>query len=144
MLARDEHHEHVRRALLRDGWTITHDPLRVRWGARDMYIDLGAERLIAAEKAERKIAVEVKSFGGLSPIDDLEKAIGQFVIYHDVLAAVEPERTLYLAVSDLVYDDIFSEPIGQLLVEKRRVRLMVFSTETESIREWTPEPPMVK
>jgi hypothetical protein len=140
MPARDLHHEQVRRALIRDGWTITHDPLRVRWGARDMYIDLGAEQLLAAEKAERKIAVEIKSFGSPSPLDDLEKALGQFVLYHDVLATVEPERVLYLAVSDLVYEDIFAEPIGQLLMEKQRIRLMVYSPETESIRSWTPEP----
>ena len=42
-----------------------------------MYVDLGAERLIVAEKAEQRIAVEIKSCVGDSEIDDLEKAIGQ-------------------------------------------------------------------
>ncbi len=41
----------MRRALERDGWTITHDPLRLRWGAKDLYVDLGAEQILAAEKA---------------------------------------------------------------------------------------------
>lgn len=144
MPARDQHHDHVRRALANDGWTITHDPLRLRWGVRDMYVDLGAQQLLAAEKAERKIAVEIKSFAGPSPIDDLEKAIGQFILYHDVLASVEPERVLYLAVSEMIYLDIFSEPVGQLLLEKRRVRLVVFSLEKEVIRQWTPEPPIAE
>jgi XisH protein len=141
MPARDQQHEHVRRALINDGWTITHDPLRLRWGLRDLYVDLGAERLLAAEKAQRKIAVEIKSFVGSSLIDDLEKAVGQFVLYYDVLERIEPERVLYLAVSEKVYLDIFEEPIGQLLLAKRRVRLMIFSSDTEAIQQWTPEPP---
>jgi hypothetical protein len=67
-------------------------------GRKDMYIDLGAEQLLAAEKAERRIAVEIKSFVGVSDMEDLEKALGQYVVYHDVLAEIEPERVLYLAV----------------------------------------------
>ncbi len=76
MPARDHDHERVRRALISDGWVITHDPLRLRWRVRDLYVDLGAERLLAAEKGQQKIAVEIKSFRGLSVVDDLEKASG--------------------------------------------------------------------
>ncbi len=100
MPARDRYHNQVRNALVKDGWVITHDPLRLSWGLKDMYVDLGAELLLAAEKGARKIAVEVKTFGGLSEMDDLEKAIGQFVLYHDVLARVEPDRELYLAIPE--------------------------------------------
>jgi len=81
MPARDLYHNSVKRALVKDGWTITHDPLRLSWGSKDMYVDLGAERLIAAEKAKQRIAVEVKSFVGDSEMDDLEKAIGQYIVY---------------------------------------------------------------
>ena len=45
----------------------THDPLRLKWGVKDMYVDLGAEQLVTAEKAGRKIAVEIKSFVGALP-----------------------------------------------------------------------------
>jgi hypothetical protein len=62
------------------------------YGARDMYIDLGAEQLLAAQKEARKIAVEVKSFLGPSMMTELERALGQYVVYHDVLATREPER----------------------------------------------------
>jgi hypothetical protein len=62
MPARDRYHDQVKTALQRDGWMITHDPLKLKWGAKDMYVDLGAEQLLAAEKGMRKIAVEVKSF----------------------------------------------------------------------------------
>ena len=69
---------------------ITHDRLHVRWGKKDMYVDLGAEQILAAEKGSRKIAVEVKSFLGLSEVADLEQAIGQYTVYHEVLFRVEP------------------------------------------------------
>ena len=50
MPARNRFHNQVRNALVQDGWTSTHDPLRLRWGVKDMFVDLGAERLLAAEK----------------------------------------------------------------------------------------------
>ena len=63
MPAKDVFHDVVKTALQKDGWTITDDPLYIRLGgAIDMYLDLGAEKVIAAEKAGRKIAVEIKSF----------------------------------------------------------------------------------
>ncbi len=76
MPARDMHHNTVKNALVKDGWTITHDPLTLKWGAKDMFVDLGAERLLAAEKAERKIAVEIKSFVGPSDSGRIGKSAG--------------------------------------------------------------------
>lgn len=144
MPARDLLHEHVRRALISDGWTITHDPLRLRWGKKDVYVDLGAERFVGAQKGEVRIAVEIKSFTGPSPVDALEKALGQFTLYHDILARLEPDRTLYLAVSETTYDDIFEEAMGQLLLANGRMKLLVFNLETEVIERWTPAPPTAK
>jgi hypothetical protein len=141
MPARDRYHDHVKHALLKDGWTITHDPLSLKWGVKDMYVDLGAERLLAAEKGQRKIAVEIKSFVGPSELDDLEKAVGQYILYHDVLARVEPDRILYLAVNEEIFVDLFEEPIGQLLLDNRRVRLIVFDPQTEEISRWMPTSP---
>jgi hypothetical protein len=141
MPARDRLHDHVRNALVRDGWTITHDPLHLRWGTKDMYVDLGAERFLGAEKAGRRIAVEIKSFAGPSLMLALEQALGQFTVYDDVLQRIEPERTLYLAVSEAIHQDLFEEPLGQLLLANGRLRLLVFATKDEVIERWTPEPP---
>lgn len=138
MPARDKYHDQVKSALVKDGWVITHDPLRLQWGLKDMYVDLGAELLLAAEKNQRKIAVEIKTFAGLSEMDDLEKAIGQYILYHDVLKKIEPDRELFLAVSEETFTDLFQEPIGTLLLENGRARLLVFDPQTEVIRQWTP------
>jgi XisH protein len=138
MPSRDIYHNTVKNALLKDKWTITHDPLRLELGKKDLYVDLGAEQLIAAENAERKIAVEIKSFVGRSDIDDLEKALGQYILYHDILSEREPERVLYLAIRSAVYTDLFEEPIGKLLINNGRLKLIVFDPRMEIILKWIP------
>lgn len=138
MPAKDIYHDCVRRALEKDAWKVTHDPLYLKWGRKEMYIDLGAEKLLSAEREGRKIAVEVKSFVGPSELQDLKEALGQYLLYHDVLARVEPERTLYLAVGESVYYELFEEPIGQLLLKNQRLCLMVFNPELEEIVQWIP------
>ena len=138
MPAKDLYHDTVRRALIQDGWTITHDPLRLKWGAKDMYVDLGAERLVAAEKTGQKIAVEIKSFSGLSEMADLEKAVGQYAVYYAVMAQTEPERRLYLAVDQEAFVDIFDEPLGQLLIETYQLQMIVFDQRREVILRWMP------
>lgn len=138
MPARDLHHERVKNALIKEQWIITHDPLRLQWGTKDMYVDLGAERLIAASKAGQKIAIEIKNFTGLSRVADLEQALGQYTLYYDVLSQVEPDRTLSLAIPSAVYSDLFAEPLGQLLLAKQRLRLAVFDPQLEVIEQWIP------
>ena len=90
--AKDIYHDCVKNALIKDGWNITHDPFKLEIGKKDLYIDLGAAQLLAATKTEQKIAVEIKSFIGRSDVDDLEKALGQYVLYFDILEDFEPER----------------------------------------------------
>ncbi|WP_437715366.1 element excision factor XisH family protein [Sorangium sp. So ce448] len=57
---------------------------------------------------------------------------------------VEPDRELYLAVSDTAYGDIFEDALGEILLDNRRMKLLVFNAETEAIERWTPEPPTAK
>ncbi len=49
MSKRDTYHEVVKQALIREGWTITHDPYSFD-AAPQLSTDLGAERLLAAER----------------------------------------------------------------------------------------------
>jgi Holliday junction resolvase-like predicted endonuclease len=69
-MAKDIFHDTVKLALQKDGWKITHDPYRLRYGIADIYIDFAAEEAIAAEKTRRKIALEIKSFLSGSNISD--------------------------------------------------------------------------
>jgi hypothetical protein len=138
MPARDLYHNTVKQALVKDGWTITHDPLRLTWGNKDLYVDLGAERLLAAEKAGQRIAVEIKSFVSDSEVDDLEKAIGQYVLYRAILAEREPDRVLYLAVPQRVLLSVFEEPLGKLLLKNDLARVIGFDPQAEAIVQWIP------
>jgi hypothetical protein len=138
MPARDIYHDTVKNALVKDGWTITHDPLILTIGSKDLFVDLGAQRLLAAEKGDQRIAVEVKSFGSRSEMRDLEQALGQYVLYADVLAGKEPERKLYLALTKEVYSDIFEEPVGKLLLRNKRVSLIIFDAQLEVLLQWIP------
>src|SRR5437016_3450439 len=99
MSARNIYHGAVVRALTADGWTITHDPLRLSFGGRDLFVDLGAERAtVAAERDGRRIAVEIQSFLTPSVVHDLEVAVGQYEIYRALLGEQDPDRVLWLAV----------------------------------------------
>jgi len=137
MPARDRYHDAVRNALVRDGWTITHDPLRLAWGKKDYYVDLGAETILAAQKQERRIAVEVKSFVGASPVDDMEKALGQFMLYHSIMRRKEPGRVLFLAMPKNAAK-VFDEPLGELLLEDYDVNVIVFDPKKQEIIRWIP------
>jgi hypothetical protein len=136
MPAKDRYHDAVRKSLEKDNWQITNDPFILRWGARDLYVDLGAEKLIAAEKSGEKIAVEIKSFIGASPVADLENALGQYILYYDILSRLEPERCLYLAIRQETYSELFQEPIGKILIENQRLCLLIFDSELEVITKW--------
>lgn len=82
MSAKDVFHNAVRSTLEKDGWTITDDPLFVKVTTRsEFFIDLGAEKLLTAEKEEHQIAVEVKSFIGRSTLSEFHLAVGQFLNY---------------------------------------------------------------
>jgi len=86
MPARDIYHDAVIKALTADGWTITNDPLYLAYGGKELYVDIGAERVtIAAQRDNEKIAVEIKNFLSLSPVSDLQEAVGQYEIYRTVL-----------------------------------------------------------
>lgn len=136
MPAKDLYHDSVKHALQNDAWAITHDPLRLRWRTTDTYVDLGAEKLLAAQKDSQKIAVEIKTFLGKSTVDALEDAIGQYILYEELLKRLEPDRTLYLAISLDAYLNIFVDAIGEILLESKRVRLLVFDPQREAIVEW--------
>ena len=138
MPARDLYHENVRKALIADGWTITDDPYILTYGKKDVYVDLGAERPIAAEKEGEKIAVEVKTFRGASETCDLENAVGQFVFYRSLMARVEPDRKLFMAVTQKTMNDILDEQIARPVLEDERVALIVFDPDKEVIVKWIP------
>lgn len=138
MPAKDTFHEAVKNALEKDGWAIKADPLHLKWGKRDFYIDLAASRFYLADKGEQRIAVEIKSFTDASAMSSLEQALGQFLIYRSILKRKDPARKLYVAVNQKTFRNIFQRDVGPLVVEDYDIALVVFNIQTEVIIEWKP------
>ena len=136
MSAKDIFHDAVKTALQKDGWIITNDPLYLRLGDDTMRIDLGAERLIVAERDKEQIAVEVKSFLAPSAISEFHTALGQYLNYRAVLQIQQPHRKLYLAVSIDIYRNFFRRDLPQLSIQIYQLKLIVFDPVTEVIVQW--------
>ena len=136
MPAKDAFHTIVRTALETEGWTITHDPYRIDLGFVDFYIDLGAERLIAATKDGEKIAVEIKTFLAPSTISEFHTAIGQFINYRIALEDEESDRRLYLAIPFDIHKRFFKYPFIQTVIRRNQIPLLVYNTEKQEKIRW--------
>ena len=136
MAAKDIYHEAVYTALSNEDWTITADPLRVEIGDVGYEIDLGAEKLIAAEKGSQKIAVEIKSFLGSSPLYEFHGVLGQFLNYREALATTEPDRTLFVAVPIETYETLFLRRFIQQVIRRYQLKLIVYNPVRKVIVEW--------
>lgn len=136
MPAKDLFHEAVKNALIKEGWTITDDPLTFKIDGINISIDLGAEKILGAEKDGKKIAVEIKSFINPSPMTDFHAALGQFLNYKLFLSQEEPERVLFLAVPVETFKDFFQKDIIQKSVRLNEVKIIVYDSLSEVINLW--------
>ena len=136
MPVQDTFHNAVRHALEKDGWRITHDPLHIDLIDIEFYIDLGAEKLLAAERNNEKIAVEIKSFLGSSTISEFHLALGQFINYRFVLGEFEPERQLYLAVPLETYQVFFRRELIKKITQEQQLKFMIYEPTLEVIQQW--------
>ena len=137
MPALDIYHNLVKNALIKSGWEITHDPFPLRWKTRNLSIDLGAEKLLAAQKDKTKIVVEVKSFLSESRVADLQQALGQYIIYQDILKETFPDRKIYLAIPLTAYIELFEgDKFAQILLDNNRLMLIIFDPIKEELSQW--------
>ena len=146
----DTNHHLIIQALLNDSWQITDDPYVISYGERFLFIDLSASQtthavtLLGLQQGECRIAVEIKEFRGPSFIANLEQAIGQYSLYRLLLHQVDPQRTLYLGITDIIYDNLFREPIGELVIQQLPLNLLIIHSETVEVQQWLPHPSTVK
>ncbi len=136
MPAKDIYHNAVRFALVKDGWEILTEDYTLEYGGDRLYVDIAAEKSIAAEKQGQRILVEVKSFLGRSFINDLEQAVGQYVVYRDVLVETVLDFELYLAITQGIYKSYFQRQLPQMIINRNQVKLLIVDAENEVIVEW--------
>lgn len=136
-MAKDFYHIIVRDALEKDGWTITDDPLTLLTREEGgIQTDLGAEKIIVAERGATKIAVEVKSFLNPSLIHDFIRAIGQFQAYSIVMRKKNIDRRMYIAMPRFIYDRLSEFQFIQDIIQEAQIKLILFNPNTTSIESW--------
>jgi hypothetical protein len=136
MSAKDIFHESVKRGLVKDGWTITEDPLELEWEGVTVKIDIAADRLISADRGDEKIAIEIKSFTSPSAISDFHTALGQCLNYQIMLEVHEPDRLLYLAVPLDAYETFFQTGFAKTAIVKYQLQIVVYNPVLEEIVQW--------
>ena len=139
MPAVEKIHQIVKNSLIKDGWTISKDPLILKYGERNLFIDLGAEKLLEAIKDELKIAVEIKSFLGPSPVSEVQNALGQYLMYKAVIEEENIDRILVLALPSNFFNSFFKEPLGILMINTFKPNFMIIDLEKEEIIRWFPK-----
>ena len=133
----DKIHYAVKNALIKDGWTITDDPYTLVYKGQKFLVDLAAEKnLFVAEKGTEKIAVEVKSFLSPSKMPDLYSAVGQYEVYRVYLGKIAPERQLFLAVSEEIFQDFFTQEAISIIIESQNISVLSVNIEKEEITKW--------
>lgn len=141
MAAKDIVHDIVREALEREGWFIIHDPYFLRASENiGLFVDLAADKLLLAEREMLKIAVEVKSFVGLSNLSDFHLAVGQFLNYRLALEEIESDRILYLAIPDDIYNTFFQDSFIQKVIDVYSIKLIIVNPKKGEITLWKPSP----
>ena len=138
MAAKDRFHAVVRIALEKEQWQITDDPLRLEVGGTKFEIDLGAQQLLAAERDQEKIAVEIKTFLSDSPLTDYHAALGQFLNYRLALEISDPTRILFLAVPVVAYETFFKREFAQISLERYQIKQIIYDPIQEVIVQWIP------
>jgi len=136
MAAKDSLHFQVKRALEKDGWTITDDPYVIDYEDVQLKADFGAEKVFAAERNERKIVVEVKVFGGVSFFNDLHRATGQYCNYRVLLKEYAPEREIWLAVPLEIYQSQFERLSTGKIIGGLKIKIVIFDEQKEEIVRW--------
>ena len=137
MPAKDTYHNAVKNALIKDGWTITADPYPLEYEDVELYPDLAVEKLISENQKQRKIIVEIKSFISPSLIKDFQNALGQYILYRDLIQLSQDEyQEIYLAIKDEIYETFFQRKSIKAVVKLNQLALVIINTEKEEVVQW--------
>jgi hypothetical protein len=135
-MAKDFFSEAVKNALRKDGWEITNDPLALEYGDAAFEIDLGAERIVGAERSGERIAVEIKTFIRKSASHEFSGSLGQYLSYRHALTQIDPERKLFLAIPNSAHQGFFQSRFAKEMIDIHKIALVVYNPEQEVIEAW--------
>jgi hypothetical protein len=67
---------------------------------------------------------------------DFENALGQYILYRDILELGNKDYKIYLAVRDTVFDIFFKRKSIQSVVKRNQMEFIIFNNEREEIVSW--------
>ena len=67
---------------------------------------------------------------------DFELALGQYILYRNLINLTEPEYQIYLAIKDSIHENFFKRDSIQTVTKLNQVLLLVVDMEKEKITQW--------
>ncbi len=67
---------------------------------------------------------------------DFELALGQYILYRNLIDLTEPEYQIYLAIKDSIYENFFKRDSIQTVTKLNQILLLVVDMEKEKITQW--------
>lgn len=133
----DRYHAIVLRCLQKGGWVIVKEQEFISIGTDDetnrrLYIDIKARRDDA-----QLVLIEVKGLER-SPVHELMELLGQYLIYQLALDYLSITIPLYIAIPQDAYQDILQHVLGQEMMARYNVPLLIFDPISEEIIQWMP------
>lgn len=128
MPAEDICHPQVLTALKKDGWSITGQQVYILKGDHAIYIDT------EAAKEPQQVFIEVKCFPENNTSTEFYIAIGQYLVYRQILSTQKPHHLLYLAIPEDIYDSLTD--IHRDTLRDNHVKLMVVNMDMEIVAQW--------
>ena len=127
------------RCLEKAGWSIVKEQEYISIGThndtnRRLYLDIKAQR-----NDEQLVLIEVKGLEQ-SPVHELMELLGQYLTYRMALDYLSIEIPLYMAVPETAYEGIFQHVLGQAMMNRYAIPLLIFDPVREEIIQWIPEP----
>jgi glucose-6-phosphate 1-dehydrogenase len=133
--ALDNCHEQVVNALIKDGWSIIIQNEFYRYEQRSIYVDVRAERQ-ANGHSENILLAEIKCFADENSYTrDFYVAVGQYLVYREMLRQLNVQAVLFLAIPLEIYDKVFDK-VARNLINDLAIKLLIVSIETETIDQW--------
>lgn len=67
---------------------------------------------------------------------DFHSALGQYIVYRQLIELTEPDYKLYLAIDDITYENFFQRKSIQTIVQANNLLLLVVDIQKEIIVQW--------
>src|SRR4051812_14518573 len=136
MSTREQFRVAVKNALIKDGWTISHDPYLAPFlDGRESY-EFASERPMGAERANERIVVEVRSCVGDYELDRFAAALGRYELSRYLVRKGGLDCSIWLAIPDLVYMSVLGMDGGRELQADLRLKLVVIDPFREQVWHW--------